>query len=143
MSWYNETIAVFIARVILGILFFAQGYDKVFKVKLPGVIATFRQPMEAKQVPNGLLSLAAYYTSYIELAGGLLLIIGLAKTFVLAALGLDLILVAVAFSILKPMWDMQHFFPRLLLLIFILVSPAGWDVMSADYLLKFFKVVTH
>jgi putative oxidoreductase len=143
MSWYNEAIAVFIARVILGILFFAQGYDKIFKVKLSGVIATFRQPMESRNVPDGLLSIAAYYTSYAELIGGLLLIIGLAKTFVLAALGLDLILVAAAFSILKPMWDMQHFFPRLLLLIFILVSPAGWDVMSADHLLKLFRIVTH
>ena len=141
MSWYNETIAVLIARVILGILFFAQGYDKVFKVKPSGVIATFRAPFEARRVPGFAIAGAAYYTSYIELIGGLLLIIGLAKNFVLPLLGLDLILVAAGFSMMKPMWDMQYFFPRLALLIFLLVAPAGWDVLSADYLIKFFKLI--
>lgn len=143
MSWYNETIAVFIARVILGILFFAQGYDKVFKVKLHSVIATFRQPMESKRIPDLVLTASAYYTSYIELIGGALLIIGFAKTYVLALLGLDLILVAAAFSIMKPMWDMQYFFPRLALLVFLLLVPPAWDVLSADYLLKFFNVINN
>jgi uncharacterized membrane protein YphA (DoxX/SURF4 family) len=140
--WYNETIAILVARVILGILFFAQGYDKVFNVRLDGVIATFRQPMGSKQIPDFILTLSAYYTSYIELIGGLLLIIGFAKIYVLALLGLDLILVAAAFSIMKPMWDMQYFFPRLALLIFLLLVPAGWDVFSLDYIIGFVKAVT-
>lgn len=141
MSWENENIAVFTARVILGILFFAQGYDKVFKVKPGGVIATFRQPMQFKNVPGFVLVSASYFTSYVELVGGFLLIIGLAKKYTFALLGIDLILVAAAFSIMKPMWDMQYFFPRLVLLVFLLLVPAAWDVLSADYMLKFYKVL--
>ena len=141
MSWENENIAVFAARVILGILFFAQGYDKVFKIKPGGVIATFRQPLHFKKVPGFVLVFAAYFTSYVELLGGLLLIIGLAKKYTLALLGIDLILAAAAFSIMKPMWDMQYFFPRLALLVFLLLVPVAWDVLSADYMLKFYNVI--
>lgn len=141
MTWYNETIAVFIARVILGVLFFAQGYDKVFRVKIEGVIAAFAQPVYNKRLPRFLLVFAAYYTSYVELIGGLLLILGLAKGYVMTFLGLDLILVAIAFSIIKPMWDMQYFFPRLVLLLFLMIVPFGWDQLSVDYLLKFFKLI--
>lgn len=141
MTWYNETIAVFIARVILGVLFFAQGYDKVFRVKIEGVISAFAQPVYNKRIPRFLLVLIAYYTSYVELIGGLLLILGLAKEYVMAFLGLDLIFVAIAFSIIKPMWDMQYFFPRLVLLLFLVIVPFGWDRLSVDYLLEFFKLI--
>lgn len=137
MTWYNEAIAVLIARLILGILFFAQGYDKVFRVKLEGVIATFAQPMHNNGVPRLVVVMAAYYTSYIELLGGFFLIVGLAKGYVMALLGLDLILVAAAFSMIKPMWDMQYFFPRLVLLLFLLIVPSGWDRASVDYIFEF------
>lgn len=142
MNYHHETAAALITRVFLGILFFSQGYDKVFKVKIKGVVETFEYPVISKHFPKSLLTLIAYFTSYVELIGGFLLIIGFLKYYALYFLGFDLILVAVAFGMIKPMWDMQFVFPRLLLLLILLVMPSQWDVISVDYfwsLIKFLK----
>ncbi len=133
----NEIAAVFILRVFLGILFIAQGYDKVFKITIKGVYETFEVPMRPKKIPHFLLKLSAYLTSYIELIGGICLILGLFKFFVLYMLGFDLILVSIAMSMLNPMWDMQYVFPRMVILIVLLIIPPSWDLISIDnFLLK-------
>lgn len=131
----HETALVFILRVILGVLFFFQGYDKVFNMKVSGVTAFFRNEWRNRSMPQFILSASAYLTSYIELIAGALLIVGLFKTYAFYLLGLDLILVSAAFSMLKPMWDMQLLFPRLLLLAILLYLPAEWDLLSLDALL--------
>ena len=136
---YNEIAAVFLIRIFLGLLFFWQGYDKIFNIKIKGVIATFKHPLIEKHFPSFLLSLSAYYTSYIEFLGGFLLIIGLAKYIILFLLGLDLLMVAMAFGIINPMWDLQQVFVRLFLIAVLLLSPSQWDVISMDYLLAFNK----
>ena len=132
---YNEIAVAFILRVFLGSLFLLQGYDKVFKIKVKGVFQTFEEAMRSKNMPSFILMLSAIYTSYVELFGGLLLVVGLFKSFALYFLGIDLVLVALAFGILNPMWDMQFVFPRLVILIALLLIPPSWDVISFDYLL--------
>lgn len=135
----NEAVLTFVLRVILGILFFFQGYDKVFKLKINGVIDFFRQELGSIKVPDFVLTSTAWFTSFAELICGALLIVGLFKTYALYALGIDLILVTGAFSLIKPMWDMQLLFPRLILLGILLYLPSEWDVLSADYIItKFF-----
>jgi len=134
----NETILVFILRVILGLLFFFQGYDKVVKIKMNGVIDAFKRELGNIKLPNIILKVSAYYTSYIEFFCGILLIIGLSTQYSLYLLGIDLILVVGAFSLIKPMWDMQLLFPRLLLLSILLYLPEEWNQISADYLLNLF-----
>lgn len=136
MTFYNETIAVLLIRVFLGLLFFWQGYDKVFNLKIKGVIETFKHPLIEKHFPAFLIPFAAYYTSYVELIGGFLLIIGLAKYIVLYLLGLDLLMVSLAFSIINPMWDLQQIFTRLLLITALLILPSQWDMVSIDYLIS-------
>ena len=138
----NQSVLTFVLRVILGILFFFQGYDRVFKVKITGVIDFFRQEAEAESVkiPGFIVTLSAWFTSFVELICGGLLILGLFKQYALYLLGIDLILVTGAFSMIKPMWDMQQLFPRLVLLAILLYLPADWDVFSADHIIqKFFK----
>ncbi|NUM50896.1 MAG: DoxX family protein [Flavobacteriales bacterium] len=134
----NENILVFTLRVILGLLFFFQGYDKVFKVKIPGVIAFFRSELGNIKVPDSVLKLSTYYTSYVEFLCGALLVAGLFTKYALYLLGLDLILVVGAFSLIKPMWDMQLLFPRLMLLSILLYLPEEWNMISADYILNYF-----
>lgn len=129
----NEAVLTFILRVILGILFFFQGYDRVFKVKISGVIEFFSQQLGSIKVPHFVLVLTAWFTSCAELICGALLILGLFKTYALYLLGLDLIIVSAAFSLIKPMWDMQQLFPRLILLAILLFLPAKWDVLSVDH----------
>lgn len=132
----NETVLTFILRVILGILFFFQGYDKVFKIKMRGVIETFKFELGTIKVPKWILLPSSYFTSYIELIGGILLIIGLFKIYALYLLGIDLIIVTAAFSMIKPMWDMQLLFPRLVLLGILLYLPDSWDILSLDHIIN-------
>lgn len=133
----NENILVFTLRVILGLLFFFQGYDKVFKVKIPGVIAFFRSELGNIKVPDSVLKLSTYYTSYVEFLCGALLVAGLFTKYALYLLGFDLILVVGAFSLIKPMWDMQLLFPRLMLLSILLYLPEEWNMISADHILNY------
>jgi putative oxidoreductase len=130
----HEIVLSFFLRVILGILFFFQGYDKVFRLKISGVISFFREESRQRPMPEFMLVSSAYATSYIEMVAGGMLILGLFKTWAMYLLGLDLILVCGAFSILKPMWDMYLLFPRLLMLAILLYLPAEWDVLSLDFL---------
>jgi len=132
----HEIVLSFVLRVILGVLFFFQGYDKVFNIKINGVISFFKEESRHKPMPGFLMVSSAYLSSYIELIAGGLLILGLFKTWALYLLGLDLILVCGAFSMLKPMWDMSYLYPRLILLAILLYLPAQWDVLSVDHFLK-------
>jgi len=131
----QESFLVFVLRVILGILFFFQGYDKIFRVKISGVVEFFEREMERHKVPGFILVFAAYFTSIAEFLGGALLILGLFSPWAYYLLGIDLILVCGAFSVMKPMWDMNLVFPRLLLLAILLYLPGEWDLISLDHLL--------
>lgn len=139
MTVHNEIFAAFILRIFLGLLFFAQGYDKVFKVKVSGVIQTFEHPVIVNHIPRWMLVLSAYFTSYAELIGGLLLILGFVKYYALYLLGIDLLMVAVAFSIIEPMWDLRYVFPRVILLLTALIIPSEWDVLSIDWCWSLFR----
>ena len=131
-----EALAVFIARIFLGLLFFFQGFDAVFRIRVKGVIEEIREPLAQKGVPGFFITTGAWFTSWAELVGGILLVFGWLKSYAFCLLGADLIMASVAFGIIKPMWDMQFAFPRLALLLFLLVTPAGWDIYSLDHLIR-------
>ncbi len=132
-------IAEFLLRVFCGVIFVYQGYDKLFKVKIKGVTEAFQVNVEKQHIPHFILVSSAAFTSVVEFFGGLLLILGLFKTVALTLLGIDLIIVGVAFSMLEPVWDMRHVFPRLLMIILLLVIPNEWEFFSIDYLLNLNK----
>ena len=136
MSEYKLYVAESLIRIFAGILFFFQGYDKLFKIKMPGVIDTFMGDAYKHHVSRPLVSLVAYYTTLAELVGGLILIFGIFTNYALYALGLDLILVCFAFSFIEPMWDMKHVFPRFILIILLLILPLENDKLSLDYLIN-------
>lgn len=125
-----------IIRLFCGIIFMFQGYDKLFVVKVKGVVDLFQNNARKKNVPVFLQYGMAYYTSSIEFFGGILLILGLFKNWVLVLLGFDVIMVAVAFSVLEPVWDMRHVFPRLLIISVLLVMPEEWSKFTMDYILN-------
>lgn len=132
MADYAEIIAAFLARVFLGLLFFFQGYDKVFNVKISGVVKTFEQPYRQTKLPLELLKIGVVLTSFLELVGGLLLIFGLFKYVALYLLAFDLLLATAALSVMNPMWDLKFSFPRLVLLLFLLLIPEEWDQWAMD-----------
>lgn len=136
MNEYKLYIAESMLRIFAGILFFFQGYDKLFKIKMPGVIDTFMRDAERNNIKRPLVSIVAYYTSTVEFLGGIFLVFGILTNYSLYALGLDLILVCFAFSMVEPMWDMKHVFPRFILVILLLLLPLENDKLSVDYLIK-------
>ncbi|MBN8696374.1 MAG: DoxX family protein [Bacteroidetes bacterium] len=132
----NESIMSFTLRVILGVLFFMQGFDKVVKVKMPGVIQSFRYEFGKVKMPDFILVTSAYVSSFIELIAGFTLIIGLFTKYSLYLLGIDLILVTAAFSLINPVWDMKIVFPRIILWCALMVTPASYNKLAIDHFLK-------
>lgn len=105
---------------------------------MEGVIDTFKYEAEHKHIPSLLLVMTAYFTSYAEFIGGILLILGLFKNYALCVLGLDMVVVAIAFSYMRPMWDMKNVFPRLILICILLVMPSRWAHFGLDYIIRNF-----
>lgn len=130
----NYSIAELFVRCFLGILLVFQGYDKLFVVKVKNVINAFHNDAEQKKVPNFLVVITSYFTSITEFFGGILLIIGLFHNIVSIILVINLLIVALAFSFLKPIWDLQHVFPRVILLTLILLL-SNYFYLGIDTLL--------
>ena len=131
---YHLIAATLLARVFLGILFLFQGYDAIFNIGLKNVSETFQTSFANKKIPNQLINLAVYFTSFTELIGGVFLITGFCEYFALYALGVNLLIAALGFSINSAMWDMRFVFPRLLLLLLLLFTPQSWHTCSLDNL---------
>ena len=111
----NESIMALVLRIILGLLLFMQGYDKVIRVKMAGVIDSFKYEFGKVKMPMGIIIISAYLSSFIELTCGLTLILGIFTKYSLYLIGFDLVLVTAAFSLINPVWDMKIVFPRIIL----------------------------
>jgi len=123
-------------RGLLGVIFLMQGYGKIFTTGVSNVYEMFFKTFETTFIPKWLIVATAYYTSYVELAGGLLLILGLFRKYALYALALDLIVVSYCHGLMEPIWDLQHVISRAVLLAALFLLPAEWDTWNADTLLQ-------
>lgn len=136
IAHHHQLTAALIARIFLGLLFFFQGFDALFNVKVKNVIDAYQSSFANKGIPRFLTITAAWFTSIVEFTGGFMLIIGAFQYAALSLLGLDLIVASVGFGIASPMWDMRYVFPRLALLLFLLVIPPSWNAWSVDGLMR-------
>lgn len=135
LNEYQYAIAILFLRVFLGMLFLFQGYDKVFGIGTKKVGETFRFELNKTRLPNWIFPITATYSSWVEFLGGILLIIGFAKSYVLILLGADLLMVSLAMGLMNPLWDLRQVFPRALILFILMLVPAEYDFLSVDYLL--------
>jgi hypothetical protein len=132
---FNLAAGWLFLRLTAGVLFFFQGYDKIFKVGVVQVVETFNEPFRQNPLPHFLLKPMVLLSSYAEMLGGLLLALGFLKDYAACVLAGDLAVVAFVFSSLKPMWDMQYYFPRFVMIVALLMIPNGSDHWALDYLL--------
>ncbi len=132
-EFLNTSVAILLLRTVTGILFFFQGYDKLFKIKIENVVRLLNEPMGKIHFPLFFIKPAIAISSLIELICGLLLFFGLFKDICMHLLAADLIFVAFVFSFIKPMWDMQFYFPRIVFLVILLFSSGSADIFSLDY----------
>jgi len=128
----SRAVAVFFTRALLGIIFLMQGYGKIFTYTVPKVYDMFFKDFEKTFLPKWLIWGTAYYTSYVELICGFLLITGLFRKYALYLLAIDLLIVSFGHGLMEPIWDLQHVIPRAILLIIILIVPAEWDRWNVD-----------
>lgn len=120
----------FMLRFIAGALFFFQAYDKLFRIGLVGTADTVTELYREIGVPLWFVRFSVGVSTYIELIGGVLLLLGLFKTVAIVILGINLMMVTVAFGMRQGMWDAQHVFVRLVLLVAIGVMPESWDAWT-------------
>ena len=133
---YNKKIALLTARLLLGFIFFFQGFGKIFKFGVDNVYNNFFAKTYDGILPDFLLQATAYYTSYIEFIGGILLIIGLKRDYTLYALASVLIIVTFGHGLVEPIWDLSHVMYRAILLLTLLLLPKEWDQYRLDTLFK-------
>ncbi len=135
LSQNNHIVAALIARLFLGVLFFLQGYDAVFKVKIKKVKETYQNAFYENGIPKWATVIAVWFTSLSALIGGLFMLLGLFEYITLYVLGINLIITAVGFGINKPLWDTRYVLPRLLMILFLLCIPLHWNLIALDHLL--------
>lgn len=129
----NRSIGVLLIRWILGLIFLMQGFGKVFNWGVENIYSSdFFLGTYKDILPELLLKITAYYTSYIELIGGLLLLLGLKINYSLYALASVLIIVTFGHGLVEPVWDLSHVMYRTILLASLLLLPKDWDTFSID-----------
>jgi len=134
-SILNKTIAVLTLRLVLGLIFLMQGYGKVFKFGVSNVFNNFFKTTYSELLPDFLLQVTAYYTSYVELIAGFLVVIGLFRDYALYALATVLVIASFGHGLSEPIWDLSHVMFRLILLVALLLLPKTWDRFSVDRLI--------
>ena len=135
---YKSDIAVLLARVVLGILFFLQGYDKLFGLGLKKTEEGVEEALHDTKLPTSLVKLITVFSTLVELIGGLMLILGLLIYPALTFLGIDLLVVVFAMSLREPLWDMRFVWPRLVLILLLLLLPSACDRLSLDHFFQFY-----
>ena len=132
---WMKTWAVFVARVILGLIFGMAGWHKVFVMTPAGHAAEyFTVPYADYWIPYWLLYAAGVTVPFIELIGGWLLVVGWRIREAMIALGLVLILVTYGHLLAAFLFNFNgHVIPRTALLAFVCLVPRAVDRLSLDY----------
>lgn len=129
----NHTAAFLITRLLLGTIFFMQGFGKVVTWGLEKVFyAKFFHGTFHNLLPNYIIGATVFYTSFVELIAGALLIIGWKTNYALYALASVLLIVSFGHGLAEPIWDLSHVMYRAILLIALLIMPEAWNKFSVD-----------
>ena len=131
----SRTLAIFVARVILGFIFFMAGMWKVFQLgPLQHARQLFVEPYAQTFLPRWSLWGTGVTVPLVELVAGVLVLVGWHTRPALLALGGVLILVTFGHLLLEPFYEFHtHVIPRTALLLFVLVMPQRDDRLSIDY----------
>lgn len=125
--------AVFFARGVLGFIFFMAGVYKVFTMTPVGHVQKWFLPYSDTFLPVWSLWTVGLTIPFVELVGGALVLIGWSTRVALIALGFVLVIVTFGHLLKEPLYPFhEHVFPRLALLLFILMVPPEADRYSID-----------
>ena len=123
-------------RLVLGFIFLMLGFGKVFTWGVEKVYRMdFFYDTYKDLLPEPVIHATAYYTSYVELVAGFMVVIGFKRDYALYALATVLVIVTFGHGLAEPIWDLSHVMPRTILLVALLLSPSEWDRLSLDCLI--------
>ncbi|MCH8822917.1 MAG: DoxX family protein [Planctomycetes bacterium] len=133
--------AIFTTRWVLGLIFFIAGWWKCFEMTPKGHAEQFFiGQFDSTWIPHWLLWAIGTSIPVLELLAGLLVCLGLLRIVAYVTLGAILVTVTYGHLLLEPLYDTTgHIFPRLVLLVFVLVAPRAYDVLSLDYLIAYIR----
>ncbi len=134
-SLSGPTIAVFLARTMLGLVFAMAGWWKVFTLS-PTAHAErfFLEGFKDSWIPDWLLWTLGVAIPPFELIAGLALLIGLWTRFFAATTGLLLLVTTYGHALQQPLFDIDgHTFTRLALALFVLMLVDAHDRIAFDY----------
>ncbi len=99
-------IEVLTLRLILGFIFLMQGYSKVFSWGVEQLYQMdFFYGTHKDLLPDLLIRCTAYYTSFVELIAGALLVLGLKRDWALYAIASVLVIVTFEHGLAQLIWD--------------------------------------
>lgn len=130
----NRAWGTLFARLVLGLMFFQGAWWRVFELG-PAEHARrfFVGPYADSFLPEWSLWLAGTAVPFAELVGGALVLLGLWRLQGLILLGGVLVVVTFGHLVAEPIYALNaHVIPRLALVVFLLVTPPGWDRFSLD-----------
>lgn len=127
--------ARFVTRWVAGLVFFMAGWANTFQTG-PTEYARTRvvEPLAGTWIPEWLLWASGTAVPVIELVGGALLCLGFFVLPACAALGVVLIALTYGHLLRDPFaGTAAQMFPRLVLLVLVLIIPRDQDRMSLDH----------
>ena len=121
-------------RLVLGLLFVQGAWWRIFDL---GVTEHARRffvtPYAETFLPEWALWIAGVGVPFAEMIGGLLVLLGLWRLQGLILLGGVLVLVTFGHLVTEPIYSISgHIFPRLVLVVALLLIPPSWDRFSVD-----------
>lgn len=131
----GPAIAVFLARTMLGLLFFMAGWWKVFTLT-PTVHAQqfFVDGFKDQWIPEWMLWALGTAIPPFELIAGIALLLGFWTRLFASLTGLLLLVTTYGHALQQPLFDIDgHTFTRLALVIFVLMLADTNDRVSLDH----------
>ncbi|PIQ36690.1 MAG: hypothetical protein COW59_11225 [Lysobacterales bacterium CG17_big_fil_post_rev_8_21_14_2_50_64_11] len=127
-------VATAFARIIVGILFVMAGWWKVFELTpVAHAEQFFIGWFGDSWIPEPLLWALGLSIPFIELAAGVLLLLGWRLRETLAALAGLLIVTTYGHALKEALFNIDgHTFTRSVLIVFVLISPIGADRWTLD-----------
>ncbi len=138
----NWSMANFLARWMLGIVFLMAGFWKVFSfTAIEHARQYFVEAYADTWIPASLLWALGLVIPYVEFVAGILLIVGLRVRNTVSVLGVLLLITTYGHLLKQPLFDIDgHTFTRLALVLFLLIASNRNDILSVDYWLGRKKV---
>lgn len=130
---FKTEYAIFIVRVIVAILFIGQGYDKLFRIGLYQSGNAAADALHVLPFPPFAVKLITAATAIIEFFVGIMLLFGILIVPSCYVLITGLLPITIAMSMKEPLWNMQHVWTRLVMLVLLLVLPVSVHTISLDH----------